>query len=247
LSGVDTPDYQRGVVSAQVLLAAVPAGPDSVIVGIPPNAETLVIATIAPFEGSSAGVLGQTTGLEYPGQSLAAPPGSFAGVTYYFDVSAALDAEVEIFFIQPTPGPWWVYSDAGAHVVIDGSKYTNNQGIQYVIPTVPSTASAQNPPTEVQYFSAELTAAGAFIAAPAAGQRLRVFTLNMATPTAGLSGYLNDPTAGGALCVHAGPGSVAVSLPAQGVPITEATALDYAIAAGAGAMLLAATYTVETA
>jgi hypothetical protein len=246
MSTIDTPDYQRGVVSAQSLLAVVPAHTLTATVGIPPNAETLVLISAA-FTGVGVAVscVGVTSGVTYPAQRTREAGNPNAEYSVYVDVSSAADQEVVLTVSGSFGVPWYVYSDAGVHVVTDTSKYSNLLGQQYVIPSIPSLQPADHPPTELQLASTITSSNAALVAAPSGSQRIRVFTLNLATGISGLNCYLEDPVAGIALVVLTGPGNVVLSLPAQGYPLAAGAGLEYVLQAGSGFAYMTAYYTIE--
>jgi len=115
----DLPPYQKGVVSAQKLLATVAAGTGTVTVGVPPNAESLVILLPSDPAIDKVVVQGTTTNVEYP--SLVLLTNSLESATFCCIalVSSAVDAEVTV-----TPGtvpsvPWHVYADSASRLVSD--------------------------------------------------------------------------------------------------------------------------------
>jgi hypothetical protein len=242
---VDTPDYQRGIVNAQVLLAEVVSGTGGVIIGIPPNAETLVICASAA-DPALPEVVGRVSGIGYAGAKAVSQNEQDASPNWFFDVSSVVDTTVEISFDRAVVATWYVYADAGVHIVADVSKNSNAEGTQYVIGSVPSTSSGDHPPNEVLAIGAFNAASGVILAAPGAGLRYRVFSVAMAATAAGLIGQVNDTTSGQTLGVCAGPGSSPSSIPAQGFPMTQNHGISYQQLAGAGSMLMVVFYTVET-
>lgn len=243
---VDTPDYQRGVVNAQVLLATVPGGTSTVTVGVPPNTETLVV--IVPGAAANTGIFctGVVTGVQYSGVKSSAEPLVSETPTWWFDVSAVVDASVKVSLTVATADVWYVYADAGTHTVADISKLVSNLGVQYQIPTVPATDLGDHPPTEVTVSSAYISSTSAIIAAPGAGLRLRIFSAQLATVTAGLLGYVLDNAAGRGLAACAGAGNSITTFPGQGYPMSTNSALEYEVLAGSGSMWVAVVYTTET-
>lgn len=129
-ASVDTPDYQRGVVSAQKLLATVPGGTAAATVGLPPNVETLVVV-VPGFDLTSATCVGVTSNATYPG--IATRTGQGAGLTtaMYFDVSAALDASVTVTAGAAPNNTWYIYGDSGVHITTDLGLDTTLVGAGY--------------------------------------------------------------------------------------------------------------------
>lgn len=245
MPNVDTPDYQRGIVNAQALLAATPSGTGSATVAIPPNTETLVV--IVPNANAGTGIFctGTTTGIQYSGIKSASEPLVANTPTWFFDVSTAVDPTVTVSLTITPTATWYVYADAGTHITADASKLINNQGVQYVIPALPAVDGGDHPPVELAVASSYIAAVGAIIAAPGAGLRLRIYTLQMSTVAAGLLGYVLDLGAGTGIASCGGVGNVALTFPGQGLKLSTNSALEYEILAGAGSMFVAATYTTE--
>lgn len=196
---IDTPDYQRGVVNAQKLLAHVTGIATSVIVGIPPNTETLVVTTFVHAVNQPITVTGQTTGVIYP--SVPLYPNTVPGVwqTYWVDVSQSVDDEVEVQILGSSSLGWYVYADSGVHLIADVGGVRTLAGIPYTIPIAPSESAGDHPPVELQSFGGNFSANGNVLAAPGAGFRYRVFHAS-AVPVTGGSYFAElGNSAGGAL------------------------------------------------
>lgn len=244
---IDTPDYQRGTVNAQAVLAEPAPGVVSVTVGIPPNAETLIVGSAAFDAAANASVMGLTTGINYAGVKVASSGGVLSSSQFFFDVSAALDAEVEVEFSIGPPAAWYVYSDAGVHVVADASITTDSRGIQAVTSVIPGPAFADHPATEMLAANAATTTTAAIIAAPGLGFRIRVFTLAISSPTVGTLGVLLDGVAGIQLLGCVGGANAALTLPAQGYALQGNSPLDLVAAGGTGTVGGYVMYTIEIA
>lgn len=243
---VDTPDYQRGVVSAQILLAVLQPPGGGVELVIPPNAETLIVAAGAG-DTAQPEVIGFDTGITYAGQRAQAQFQPDAAPVWIFDISSVLDEQVEVSFgSTPTVATWYFYTDSAARVVVDVSKAANGAGVQYVIPTIPATDIGDHPPVELLLKNVTLTASGTILAAPGAGKRYRVFSVQMATVTGGVLATAFDATAGPWLGVVAGPGASQTTIPPQGYPMATNAALGYSLQAGAGSVVTIVYYTIET-
>lgn len=214
MSAIDTPDYQRGVVSAQTLLARTPNTVLNVTVGIPYNAETIVI--IAPEDSieSVVNVIGIQSSVTYP--VVRAAPGP-DGTFFYVDISAAVDQQVFIELFE-TSGvgttDWYVYADTAAHVIVDSTTSSDINGAQYVIPTAPSLHTGDHPPVEVLVIDAGFTATGPLLAAPGVNQRYRILDCTINPLVAGSIGVLVEAgsgfpiftgSLGGASYMHFGP------------------------------------------
>lgn len=115
----DTPDYQRGVTGAQKLVALVPSGTSSVVVGIPPNAESLAI--YVPQPGYAAGITatGVTTGFEYP--STVIPVSGFETANYSaaVQVSSVVDNQVTISLGEAPTVSWYIVANQGIRLVTE--------------------------------------------------------------------------------------------------------------------------------
>lgn len=245
MSAIDTPDYQRGIVNAQKLLAT--EGPTStgVTVGIPPNCETLVVAVEPGFSPVLVQCLGVLSGIQYPGVRLIYSYQANGGMVWLFDVSDVIDRELVLEWDGAPGAVWYVYSDAGVHATTDVGANRDRNGTQFVVPVVPYAATSYHPPQEVSLASFGANADVTLLAAPGVGFRYRIFGVTMATVAAGLVGIVYDPADLGALLQCAGVGNATTQLPAQGVPLTANGAVGYAIEAGGGSMYIALQYTTE--
>lgn len=114
---IDTPDYQRGVVSAQTLLADVGPGVDEATVGVPPNAETIVLFGLQQSGGSVPSVRGVQTHMFYPLMGAGFLQSGERQVTAYVDAARVVDSEVTVFFPPVAGTKWYLYADAGVHIV----------------------------------------------------------------------------------------------------------------------------------
>lgn len=241
---VDTPDYQRGVVSAQVLLAHVAANVGSESIGIPPNAETIcVVLSGAPPIGTvvtlatSGGIIPQL------GVSLPAP-NSRQPVTWFFDASSVLTATT-IVRITPTPtSEWFVYADSGVHLVADGANLRNGIGEQYVVPTVPGTTTGDHPPNELAHISGDVPAPGIILPAPGAGTRCRIFSAACLASVAGDVALLFD-VPGQAFCIGTATDPGPMTFYPSGLPLAVNTAVTGSTLAGGGNVVATLTYTTE--
>jgi len=178
MSLVDTPDWQRGVVSPQKLIGTFTALQTSGTVNLPPNCESIVVVGLGIGWLNFSSCIGTTTGVTYPaswmnGDSLAIS--TFVVVS----VSPALDPAVTITLTAAPAGGWKVVADAAIRQVIDLATSlaigielvaaplgrvivagTTAAGIvrairmsltseQYVIATAPGTGTGDHPPTEL--------------------------------------------------------------------------------------------------
>lgn len=272
---IDTPDGQRGVVSAQILLATVPADSLTTTVGIPPNTETLVVLARSPNRSQFCTAVGVTTGLYYPQLQQTVNVGAGYSVTVFIDVSSAVDGQVEIQFVDILSTPAWVYADSAVHfspdpataaaaaTIADNTPVagllvagtdgtfatafrTNQGGVPYVIPTVPSIRTHDHPPTELNVASPILGASATVIAAPGAGMRIRVFSMQMGSQGQAFTGYLTDSATGQALMVGGQSNAGAITLPGQGYPLAANAGLNFIAWGGTGNMMIVVYYTMET-
>lgn len=119
MSQLGTPDGQRGVVSAQKLVATVNSGVASVTVGIPANAESLILLS----GGFQAGIVptnaGTTTGASYPVSVYNSISSSSVYTAFVISVSQAADAQLSISFTGAPTSTWYVVADQGVRQVVD--------------------------------------------------------------------------------------------------------------------------------
>lgn len=241
---IDTPDYQRGVVSAQVQLGTIAAGNLEISTGVPPNTETLVVLAQANSGPNPATVVGNSSSVGYPGKSVTQTVGGETWTTTFIDVSTVVDQAVTVTISYATGVKSWVYSDAGAHIMLDVSQASNQKGQQYVIPSIPSTIATDHPPTEVQWKSVATAVNATLLPAPGAGLRYRVFAAQIDTG-ATLSGFLEDNVSGAAFIVCGANQACSLNFPAQGMPLSTNSAVTFVIYAGAGTALCNVIYTLE--
>lgn len=245
---VDTPDYQVGVTSAQALLATVAAATISVVVGVPPNAETLIVMQPQTTAVTGCTCTGVTSGLQYTGMRADRGNSTSTATTWFFDVSSAVDQQVTIVWNIAPVGTWYVYSDAGVHLVADPSRLMDTNGSQYVVPIAPSTRTGNHPPTEVQAIAFNNVPSGTvLLAAPGAGKRYRIFSASCSVQTAGQLLGLRDSVSG-TFFYSAGGGADAIAQPfsygPSGLPLSVNAAVTLITSAGVGQYTIA--YTTES-
>ena len=113
---VGAPDWQRGVVNADIRLATVPGGTQSVTVTIPPNAKTMVVVYPYGAVQTSVEVKGVTTGMGYSGQLRPADVGiDYADSFVFYSVSSVLDDQLTIKMSAAPNEPWYVYTTTGVY------------------------------------------------------------------------------------------------------------------------------------
>lgn len=246
MTQTDTPDFQRGVVSAQKLLASVAPGVTRQAVSVPPNAETLVIVATEQNAISTISVTGNTTGISCPLSSISAPEGSGNSPTWYVDVSSALDDAVTVSITFGVASAWYVYADSGVHMVSDTNKAVNNQRVQYTIPIPPDTASGDHPYNELQLASGNFGgAATALLAAPGAGKRYRLFGLHVAIITTPGYAVISQAPSGTLLASCPYDGGLAQQFLPSGLPLATNAGIDVATT-GTSIAMAGVTYTLET-
>lgn len=243
--GVDTPDGQRGVVSAQLLLAGPEVGNQTIIVGIPPNAETLIINANANGLISDVVCGGVGSGVNYPVMKLANRVISSDGDTWVIDASSVVDSQVAIVVTALNTGHWYVYADSGVHVVVDRSKLVSKSGVQYATLVPPATGPGDRPPVELRYLSGLVAAGG--IVAPSLGATLhyRIFSAQLITYAGTLAGYLIDAAAGQAFLFCTPTSSGQASYSPSGLLLTVNTGVTFTVLAGAGNVAWSIVYTAE--
>lgn len=240
----DTPDNQRGTVNAQKQLAFLNKTSDVEIVGLPPNVETLVIATPTNSLLSTPVCLGLTTALNYPAVRIGGFLGSLGATHWMFDVSSALDAQVQITWPGAHLEQWWIYADSGVRLVVNPTQASNQGGVQYVIPTVPNITTGDHPPNELQYASGNVAANTTVVNPPGAGMRFRAFSAWLTANTTG-NGTMGS-TAGGTLiaCPPGGHGNTTFG--PSGLPLPANAGIQVFTSGGGVAIYYGVTYTTET-
>lgn len=245
MSAIGTPDWQRGVVSAQVLLAAVPARATSVTVGVPPNAETIIVSTTIANPFGVWTCTGVTTGIQYAGARVANNGAVGQDATYFFDVSQAVDTEVTIATTQLLPPKWYVYADAAAHLVVDAGKLTSAVGVPYSIPTAPDTNTSSHPPAELIFAGGALTSGTTIVASPGVNNRLRLFALHLAVATVGAVWTVQDLGGSQHFIWCVGNGNVSLEIPLTGYAMAANDGLELYNWTGGGSGYVTVLYTNE--
>ena len=116
---VGTPDWQRAVVASQKLLDYVANPGTTATVGVPPNAETIIVVA-----GNNPGLgtltaLGGTSGVYYAvNQYIQRISGEEFG-EYFINVSAQVDQTLILTWTLAPGTGFWVYSDQATHVSFD--------------------------------------------------------------------------------------------------------------------------------
>lgn len=242
---IDTPDYQRGVVNAQKLLGIIAAGDLSLTVGVPPNAESIVIVVGDVTQGFLVTVTGNTTGMLYVGMAWPQALAGNANGTWVFDASSPLDDAVTVRLTAPSTLPTYIYADSGVHLAADPSKLSSLLGQQYVVPTTPSTNTGDHPPTELRSAAGNALTPYNIIAAPAVGSRLRLFALAMEDNGASAASYIVNQTTGTIYLPCSAPGSASLTIPLTGLPLSPNEGLNV-VSSSAGRLVAASVYyTVE--
>ena len=226
---VDTPDYQRGVVSAQTLVGTMAANTGTVKVPVPPNAETLIVQGINLLGDIAVNVFGTTTLARYPWSTIYGGGSPAQWVTVFVDATSVLDGHVTIN-ISPAPtATCYVYADSGVHIVSDPGKLTDRRAVQYVTPTVPNTAAGDHPPNELQVKSiTNLATPATILPALGAGNRYRIFYATMNMADANVLSDLRDATPATPF-LHGATGAAgtptAASYLPSGIPLTANSAI----------------------
>lgn len=243
---IDTPDHQRGVVSAQSLLASVASGVASVDVSIPPNVETLIVVIPNNAVDSSVTVTGTTTGLVYAGAVGSYNAAVEATPTYYFDVSAAVDPMVTVA-ASITPGQgWYVYGDAGVHIVADVSKRTSFAGISYTSLAAATDNADEAPPYELVAWPVAVSTTAVVVPRPGLTARYRVFGFQLSATVAGDGGTLSDDVSGNIFGAVIGVGNVAMTFYPSGIALETNAGINWTII-GSGAITRGVILTVAEA
>lgn len=206
----DTPDYQRGVVSAQKLVGTATAGSASLTVGVPPNSETLLVIADPGVTGQNPSVQGVSSGAMYPASHIG--PTAEAGTmsVWAVAISPPVDDQVTVSWGNTPNGAWYAIVDQGirqttdavltriatdvggapptmglALVVTDGAEsYVlagSPDGAVNVIPQVPVPVSTGHPSNEVTVASTGLASSSTtLLGPPGAGKRYRIFSVAIA-------------------------------------------------------------------
>ena len=220
-------------------------------------------------------VRGVSTNVVFPVVSVLSPPAAPPWWAEYADVSSAVDSEVTITLKITPERTWYVYGDAGVHLTLDPNLRSVNVqvgdatpsrglltllsdgidavaprsseiGMQYTIPSVPSTAEGDHPPNELKFASAVLATSGVVVAAPGSGQRHRIFAAQVVPGANAIQGYLRDSLSGAAFCSGSNLGAGQLQYLPSGLPLYEDAAISYDILEGEGHQLVVVVYTTET-
>jgi hypothetical protein len=271
----DTPDGQVGVVSAQTPLAEVAGGTGTVVVPIPPNAETIVINAVRSELPWVVYAIGKTTGIAYPTSKALTVHTGKTWATIFVSCSSAYDEQLEIILPEAPTEKWYVYGDSAVELVTEpamaGATSTSDGeapnravlvageqagklrplrssefGLAYVVPSIPGNEHGDRPIVELSVAANFFEATGELVASPGAAKHLRLFSAVLNVPTAAQTVLLLDSVSGESLHAVTGPGNVPLSLPGQGFPLSTNAGLKVDLFAGAGKVTAVAYYTTET-
>jgi hypothetical protein len=127
IGNLGTPDWQRGVVSSGIKLAAVAGGTGSVTVTITPNIKTLKIFTTG-FDGPTwVTVKGVTSGIYYPSVLILTGYNPVYDQAFAAIVASEIDTQL---IITPNAVPaheWYVYGDNSSVMVSDANLAQSTQ------------------------------------------------------------------------------------------------------------------------
>ena len=108
---IGTPDWQRGTVNAQKLIATIPGGTASAVVNLPANTTKIGIAQAGDNFTGTYLVQGNTSGLKYPETLVPGSSSASASSFSQFDVLSMIDTSVTITFSGFTNlDPFYVYT-----------------------------------------------------------------------------------------------------------------------------------------
>lgn len=241
---VGSPDWQRGFISAQKLLATVPANTASEAVTMPPNAETIVVIAGAITPGNQCFCVGATTGKIYPGAIATGSAVAGGHSAVMFDATPVIDETVTITWITAPITTWYIAADAGIRIVSDIGKLTNTIGVQYVIPTTPGTGAGDHPPVELKYASAAGGSGTVVLAAAGAGNRYRIFSAQMSSWSAAAKGELDDSTSTRFFASSSVMDGFGLAYPLTGIALPTNSGVTMVLSAGTATAVV--TYTLET-
>ena len=121
---VGTPDWQNGIVNAQLLLATVPGATLTKVVNVPPNAESIIVITYCATRPVPATVVGVASGYSYPTNFNYVIAGGNYYTFTFIDASTVVDSQVIVSIYPAVQGPWYIYSDAASHISYDPTMAT---------------------------------------------------------------------------------------------------------------------------
>ena len=118
-SNTGTPDWQRGVNSAQRLLNTVGGGSQLQQVAVPPNAQTIIVLASATPGLGTFEAAGVTTSFLYPVSQSIFKPGTEEFGAYFINVANCIDTEITCTFSHAPGNTWYIYADQGVHINFD--------------------------------------------------------------------------------------------------------------------------------
>lgn len=238
-------DYQRGVISAQKLLAQVPANTASVMVNVPVNAETIIVTASGFMSRPTAECKGTGTLYRFAGVNHANSNWITSAPTWIFDVSYAVDPQVTITLSSAPTQPWYVYADAATRVVWNGATYTSQRGMPYMVSVPPDFIASDHPPNELKCVGQGLLASGTLLAAAGPGSRYRLFEVFIA-PYAGTGvAYVQDSVNSTIYCSMGNTMPGRMSFLPSGLPMGTNAALSAIVGSGVTEAIFIASYSFE--
>ena len=118
-SNTGTPDWQRGVNSAQRLLVTAGGGSQLEQVSVPPNAQTIIVLASATPGLGTFEAAGVTTSFLYPVSQSIFKPGTEEFGAYFVNVANCIDTEITCTFSHAPGNTWYIYADQGVHINFD--------------------------------------------------------------------------------------------------------------------------------
>jgi len=128
-ANIGTPDYQRGVVSPQILLATEPATTLTANIGVPPNVETLLIFAQEEAGWSFGHVKGTTTNKYYPFYQYVVNAPASSNPIIIASVEPAADGTYELQWITTGTKNWYVVGDSAVRQVVEANLSLVQQAI----------------------------------------------------------------------------------------------------------------------
>ena len=115
---IGSPDWQRGVVKSEKLLATVAAGVTTATVAVPANVTRLIVAWQGYINATSVEVADATTGMTYPGMQLETSGVASNSYFYEFQVSTVLGDTVNVTINAVlATHQWYVISASDTDIV----------------------------------------------------------------------------------------------------------------------------------
>ena len=271
----DTPDNQRGTVSAQQEIGHTTGDVGYLEFDVPANARSILIVGESLSSIPGLQVLGKGSGLRYPALTAVSSPISNAGIVYISEAIPSIDPKMAIQWSATYAVPILVIADQGIRLVNDNgiaqtlgygggpNPYwgiavggqgqsgfrqflTDDDGRQYVLPGIPPIDGSGHPPVEVKILtSGQVAGSATLTGSPGASYRYRIIRIDAINQTGDIFGYVEDGGDSVPLLYVAGSAPMQFYVGPTGYAMSSNASINFVVVSGSGNVALSIYGTTE--